>query len=402
MNNSFTDSISNNKTFIVVFCLCLFFFAYILHKVNKRKRNCDSIKNSRNKDEVNNETYSFQDIINSNYLYDSSNNAYYTLKDFYIKTAHNCYASGNHKNDYMNECALKNCASYGVRALDLQIYSKNGEPVIATSSVNNNFYKESYNHIPLRSALAQIKKYFVDQNSIQIGDNNYTTNAADHPLFLLLRIHYSANSESDIKQYNSLVNGRVVYDKQYSIESKQLKFYNKIYDTFMAFFEANQFNQTQVRADHLGSIDTDQRFQIIADLPLKDLKEKILLFISLNNEPNSVVIKQSKLHYITDLYENDQDIRGYRYDEIVDGSESALNQYMNKSKLSYCLPEYSTHSHNYDYVNAMAYGIQFVGMNFQRSDNQLNLYNSFFIENHNITDSKLTSPYIKKPDSMLK
>jgi hypothetical protein len=399
--NSLTDSISNNKTSIVVSCLCLFFFAYILHKVNKRKRNCDSIINSRNKDEINNETYTFQQIIDSGYLYDSSNNSDYALKDFYIKTSHNCFASGNYKNDYMNECALKNCATYGVRALDLQIYSKDGEPVIATSSVNNNFYKESYNHIPLRSALAQIKRHFVDENSIQFGDDTYNTNAEDHPLFLILRIHYSANSESDIQQYNSLVNGNVVYDKQYSIESKQLKFYNKIYDTFLAYFNSEQFNQTTVRADYLGSIDTEARSSIIANLKMKDLKKKILLFISLNNEPNASVAKQSKLHFITDLYENDQDIRGYRYDEVMDGSESALSQYMNKSKLSYCLPQYSSHAHNYDYVNAMAYGIQFVGMNFQRRDNQLNLYNSFFIETHNISQDKLTSPYIKKPDSML-
>jgi hypothetical protein len=407
--NSFelATSISNNKTVIIVSCLCLLFFIYILYKVNKRTRNCKQIINSRNKDDLNNEVYTFQDIIKSNYFYDSSNNRDYTLKDFYIKTSYNSYASGNFSNDYVNECAIQNCASYGVRAIDLQIYSVNGEPVIAISSTNNNFYKESYNHIPLRTALTHIKKYFIDKNSIQFGDNNYKVNGSDHPLFIFLRIHYSSNTDKNIKQYNSLVNGRVVYDKQYTIETKQLEFYNKIYDIFMAIFEAKQFNQTQVRNDYLGSIDTEQRHSIISNLKMKDLKEKILLFISLNGEPNTSVIKQSKLHYITDLYENDQDIRGYRYDEVVDGNETSLNQYMNKSKLSYCFPEFSNHSHNDDFVNAMAYGIQFVGMNFQKNDNQLQLYNGFFINNHNINSNNnnqnnLTSPYIKKPDTMLK
>ena len=61
---------------------------------------------------------------------DETNDYQYKLKDFYIKTAHNCFCNGYLKNDHVDVCALKNCASYGVRALDIQVYSKNKKPII--------------------------------------------------------------------------------------------------------------------------------------------------------------------------------------------------------------------------------------------------------------------------------
>ena len=49
----------------------------------------------------------------------------YLLRDFYIKTAYNCCASGQFKNDFVALCALETCIQQGVRCLDFEIYSIN-------------------------------------------------------------------------------------------------------------------------------------------------------------------------------------------------------------------------------------------------------------------------------------
>ena len=69
--------------------------------------------------------------------FDTEQGSNYKLKDFYIKTAYNCFSSGKFKNDYVDNCALTNCASYGVRALDMQIYSVKNQPVISFSALKS-------------------------------------------------------------------------------------------------------------------------------------------------------------------------------------------------------------------------------------------------------------------------
>ena len=81
----------------------------------------------------------------------------YKLKDFYIKTAYNCFCSGSFRNDYVDTCALENCAAYGTRALDIQVFSLNNEPIIGSTSINVNTYKESYNYLTLKKGLSKIK-----------------------------------------------------------------------------------------------------------------------------------------------------------------------------------------------------------------------------------------------------
>ena len=45
-------------------------------------------------------------------------NSPYLLRDFYIKTAYNCCASGQFKADFVGLCALRTCIEQGVRCLD--------------------------------------------------------------------------------------------------------------------------------------------------------------------------------------------------------------------------------------------------------------------------------------------
>jgi hypothetical protein len=71
------------------------------------------------------------------------------LRDYYIKTAYNCCAVGGFKNSYVSTCALKQIIRQGVRCLDMEIYSIDGKPAVAVSSLNSYNFKQSFNSIPL-------------------------------------------------------------------------------------------------------------------------------------------------------------------------------------------------------------------------------------------------------------
>ena len=71
----------------------------------------------------------------------------------------------------------------GARGLDFEIYSIDGKPAIAASSVSDNSIKETYNSVPFAEALNEISNYAFSGH-INKGD----------PIFLNLRI-MSKNKE---------------------------------------------------------------------------------------------------------------------------------------------------------------------------------------------------------------
>ena len=83
----------------------------------------------------------------------------YTLNDYYIKGAYNCCSAGTYKNDYVDLAALKACLKQGVRCLDFEIYSIDNQPVVATSTQNSYFFKETYNYVPMSNVLLALKNY---------------------------------------------------------------------------------------------------------------------------------------------------------------------------------------------------------------------------------------------------
>ena len=74
----------------------------------------------------------------------------FSLRDFYIKTAHNCCAGGSFKNSYVDLCHLRTAIKQGVRCLDFEIYSIDDKPVVAASSVDDYTVKETYNSIDIK------------------------------------------------------------------------------------------------------------------------------------------------------------------------------------------------------------------------------------------------------------
>ena len=116
---------------VIIFIIVSAFFIYVYIILRRDKNNCKKLDTKMNTNIV--------PLLKNPKINLSTT----TLNQTFIKTAYNCCCSGQFKNDYVNYCALINCAKQGVRALDFTVYSLKGNPVIAASTLQSNEYKET-------------------------------------------------------------------------------------------------------------------------------------------------------------------------------------------------------------------------------------------------------------------
>ena len=137
-----------------------------------------------------------------------------TLKDFYIKSAYNCCATGSYKNCNVSIDMLKYVIRQGVRLLDFAIYSIDGEPIVATSSLDNNM-KTTYNYLYFSDILEIIRNYAFSSG---------TCPNSNDPLFIHLRIYSTSNTMIKnlgdlIQKYTTMfLNTAYSFDNQHNIE----------------------------------------------------------------------------------------------------------------------------------------------------------------------------------------
>ena len=134
----------------------------------------------------------------------------YTLKDYYIKTAYNACSGGNYKNDYVDTCVLKDLLKQGVRGLDFEIFSINDQPIVATSTSDSYYVKETFNYVNFSDIMNIIRDYAFATST--------APNALD-PIILHLRIKSTnqamyKNFAKLLENYDSILLGKE-YDSEY-------------------------------------------------------------------------------------------------------------------------------------------------------------------------------------------
>ena len=103
-----------------------------------------------------------------------------SIVNCHIKTAFNCCAVNTYRNSWVSLEALKYCLDIGMKCLDFEIYSVNGEPVIGLNSREKNIdLKESFNKIPLTDAIDIINNF---------NGENLSTSVKELPLIIHFRI----------------------------------------------------------------------------------------------------------------------------------------------------------------------------------------------------------------------
>lgn len=267
----------------------------------------------------------------------------FKLRDYYIKTAYNCCASGNYKNDYVNICALTNCIKQGARCLDFEIYSVHNKPAIAVSSKNEYYMKETFNTVPFGDAMQAIW----DTAFSSSGCNN----PAD-PLLLHFRI-MSQNKETYNQMAKILTNvlETKLLDKSYSYE------YNG---------------------------------HSIGDVPLLNFSGKVIIIVD-KSLANGIFV-DTDLYELVNLASNSEWMRILRLNDVTYTPDMNELINFNKQRMSICMPDLATNARNISAILPMNYGCQMVAMVFQKKDSKLIYYNKLFDE--------AGSAFILKPEKL--
>lgn len=261
---------------------------------------------------------------------DSSEQFNYTFKDYYIKTAYNCCSGGNYKNDYVDTCILKYILKQGIRGLDFEIFSINDKPVVATSTSNSYYVKETFNYINFSDIMNIISDYAFSTST--------APNALD-PIIIHLRIK-STNQEM-YKNFAKLLEG---YDSLLMSKDYDSEYYGK----------------------NFGNVELQKlmgKIVIIVDRSNTSFLECPEFYKFINMTSNSVFMRA--LHYYDIKYSPD-------LNELIE---------FNKQNMTIGMPDKGSNPENPSSVVMRETGCQLLGMRYQYIDVNVEENDIFFDEN---------------------
>tara|TARA_Y100001958_G_C21239613_1_gene566889 strand:+ start:1346 stop:2578 length:1233 start_codon:yes stop_codon:yes gene_type:complete len=262
------------------------------------------------------------------------------LGDYFIKTAYNCCCAGNYKNDFVNICALKNCIKEGARCLDFEVYSVKNNPVIAASSVNDITIKETYNSVPFENAMFEI-----ENSAFSIAPNS------GDPVFINLRI---------------MSKNKIIYNKMAKIIKNM--FGGRVLGN------CNTYNN---HGSNISDIPIGSLIKVDAIGKKQLAKVVILVDFEFADEP---FVKETDLWEYINGAANDQNSPFYAISRFtsVKNENAADMKNNNKDNMTMCIPDLNNKAENYNFLDPLTKGCQFVGMCFQKGDAQMRAYHDFF------------------------
>jgi len=314
---------------LIALTVVILIIIYISNTLKKNKKNCKNIEKP-------NKLNAKLSSITRDEKYFS-----YNLRDYYVKTAYNACSAGYFKNDFVNICALENVIRKGARCLDFEIYSVNNKPVIATSTRDNFYTKETYNYVSFTKAIQTIKN--------KAFSNSSCPNFSD-PLIINLRIKS---------------NNRIIYDAMAKTLASQLT------GKLLGVKYSREYNGKN-----------------IGEVPLKSLINKVIIMV---DGTNKTYINTNLDEYIN-ATTGSAFFRKYTYSQIKNIQDmNDLIDY-NRKNMSLVIPDRNNKKTNNSSILPMNYGCQFVAMIFQNSDNNLTYYNDYF--------TKIGTAFVLKPDNL--
>ena len=268
----------------------------------------------------------------------------HNLQDYYIKTAYNCCNGGSYKNDYVNLCNLKAIIKQGVRGLDFEIFSVNGEPVISSSTTEpTNYYtKETLNSIPFTDVIKTISQYAFSSS---------TSPNPNDPIIIHLRIK-SQNQEIYTKMANIFepYSSTIMLDKKYSFEN----------------YGHNLSSQ-----------------------PLIKFMNRIIIIVDKTNP--SFLENKAFLEYVN-MTSNSMFMRGLTYNNVANTPDLNELQDYNRKNMTIVFPERGANPSNPSGILAREAGCQLIAMRYQLVDNFLEENTEFF--------DREGSAFILKPERL--
>jgi len=250
------------------------------------------------------------------------------LFDYYIKTSYNSCSGGSYKNDFVDICNLKAVIKQGVRCLDFEIYSVNNQPVVATSTSDSYYVKETFNSVNFGSVMDTIVNYAFSGGTCP--------NPTD-PLFIHLRFK-SSNQE----MYSNLAN---------------------IFKSYTNYMLGMNYSYESI-GKNLGNV------------PLLQLQNKIGLIV---DRSNTAFLENPDLVEYVNITSNSMFMRALSYYNVKNNPDiNELTDY-NKTGMTIVLPDNGASPDNPSGIVSRASGCQMVAMRYQLVDNQL-MENALFFD----------------------
>jgi len=251
------------------------------------------------------------------------------LYDYYIKTAYNACSGGSYKNDFVDICNLKAVLNQGARCLDFEIYSLDNKPIVATSTTDNYFVKETFNSVNFGDVMATIQNYA------------FSTGTAPNPNDpIIIHLRFMSNNQ---QMYSNLAN---IF---------------KSYDFLMLGSNYSYENNGQ----NLGAI------------PLTSLMGKIILFVDKSN--NAFLDNNDLLEYVN-MTSNSVFMRSLPYYNVKNSPDINELTNFNMTGMTIALPDVGSNPSNPSGILCRAMGCQMVAMRYQHVDTFLEENAIFFDE----------------------
>jgi len=321
-------------TLVIIIFVLLLLFSWVFNRLGLKDRSCNKLR------------LAWPTLTNTSYLisyntvktdsantFDGSNCKFV---NYHVKSAYNCCCGDGYKNNFVALCALEKCIVNGCRFLDFEIYSYNNDPIIAASTANNNYIKETYNSLLLEVVLETIKEK---------GFNQTATNCANDPLILNFRIM-----------------------------STNINMLKKIGELIQKYLHTSNQNFT---------IET-RKGAVLLGVEMRELYRKLIIICEFNPQPNIVENSELvKLKNYINLQARGPECNTFRYNQIVSkkGSVSFINE--TKQKYVIVLPNLDNSVINFDPKTSFDTGCQAICMKHQNVDNNLLGYNALFKANFN-------------------
>ena len=251
------------------------------------------------------------------------------LNEYYVKTAYNACSGGSYKNDVVDICNLKAVLTQGVRGLDFEIYSIDNDPVVATSTSDNYYIKETYNSVSFSDVMKTIKNYA------------FSGSTAPNPRDpIIIHLRFMSNNQS---MYSNLANIFKSYDsillgKEYSYETS---------------------------GHNLGGE------------PLLNFMDKIILIF---DRTNTSFLENKDLMEYANMTSNSIFMRAYSYYDVKNNPDLEELREYNKRNMTIVFPDSGSNPVNPNGILSRDAGCQMVAVRYQYVDNFL-IQNTIFFDN---------------------
>ena len=252
------------------------------------------------------------------------------LNDYYIKTAYNACSGGSYKNDFVNICVLKSLLKQGVRGLDFEVYSVDNQPVVATSTTNDFYVKETFNSVAFSDVMATLKNYAFSGST--------APNSTD-PIIIHLRIM-----------------------------SNNQKMYTKLAHIFKSY--ENLMLGKDYSYENYGNN--------IGRTPLLQFLGKIIVVVDRNNK---TFLQNKALMEFVNMTSNSMFMRALNYYDVKYSPDITELQEFNKLNMTIVLPDIGGDPENPNSIICRETGCQMVAMRYQHIDPYLENNTEFFDNN---------------------